>query len=361
MHGLVIADIHFGKKDDKRLYKELEEVFFKKIEKEGKSLDIIVIAGDLYDRSLKLIESIYPDNFIRKLIEYSIKYDFLIRIIKGTKTHDYDQLDVLDHYQDKYFPRFKLIKKVEEEALLNDIVVLYLPEEYISNPKEYYKDYFTNEDGKYDMIFAHGTFDFVSYVPNIESERVVQSAPTFKAKELSSYSYGPIISGHIHIRESWKNKIYYTGSFSRFCFGEEKTKGFIEFNYDPESLDSNIKYIINKKAPKYTTFYLEDLEGNSLEEKINILNELKDQYEHIRIKSKINNEKDAGLIKELLSTKDNQSNIKIEIQKEDKEEIDKKYMFILERKYDIPTTVQKYIELKNNKKIDINIIKDFLS
>ena len=95
LYGLVIADIHFCKKDDEGLYARLKKYFIAKIEEEKDDLDYIVIAGDLFDRILKWNEigSNIVLRFIEELIGLSIKYDFKIRILKGTKTHDFNQLN----------------------------------------------------------------------------------------------------------------------------------------------------------------------------------------------------------------------------------------------------------------------------
>ena len=54
---VVIADIHIGKKDARRLEKELEEYFFGKLKEMDDEINIVFIAGDMFDRILKLNES----------------------------------------------------------------------------------------------------------------------------------------------------------------------------------------------------------------------------------------------------------------------------------------------------------------
>ena len=47
----VISDIHFGIKDSSKLFNELNEIFIPKL---NETVDAVIIAGDLFDRILKL-------------------------------------------------------------------------------------------------------------------------------------------------------------------------------------------------------------------------------------------------------------------------------------------------------------------
>ena len=52
-----------------------------------------------------------------------------IRIIKGTRSHDFNQLDILKVFKEKAGSHFKIIEKNEVEVF-NGYRILYLPEEY---------------------------------------------------------------------------------------------------------------------------------------------------------------------------------------------------------------------------------------
>jgi len=315
----------------------------------------------LFDRILKLNEngSILAIKLVQVLLNQAIKYNFKIRILKGTKTHDFNQLDIFKELEKKYSPMFRIIETVEEEMLLDNFDVLYLPEEYVEDSDEYYSKYFDlPEDTKYDLILFHGTMSFVSYVPNIESERAVKNATTFNAKKIASLVYSKAIGGHIHTHETYKNKIEYTTSFDRFCFGEEKPKGFIEYFYNPETLDYHTNFIENEDAPKYVTIDLNDIAGETLEEKMKIINQLKKEYDNVRLIAKDIKQEDAIAIKSLINGDDD---VKLEVKCKDIEDkIDKDYMFIINREYDLPTTIQKYIELKSSKTIPLEKINRIL-
>jgi DNA repair exonuclease SbcCD nuclease subunit len=362
LYGIVGADFHFGKKDDFKLYEELKAHFIPKIETEGDDVDYVVLSGDLFDRVLKMNEigSNLCIKFILELVDLSIKYDFKIRILKGTKTHDFNQLNNFKSIEAKHYPRFKIIQTVEQEEIFPEVFFLYLPEEYVDDPKEYYKEFFEVEEGvKYDMIFFHGTFDYVGYIPNVESERHVKNAPIFNSEQIANLVYGKAIGGHIHTRTVYKNKIEYTSSFSRFCFGEDKPKGFVEAFYNLETLECKTNFIENTDAPKFITIDIDDLEGTSLEEKMSIVNDMKKEYENLRIIAKNVNDKDVSAMKSLVSEDDA---VKLDIKRSDIEDkVEEQYMFIINREYDTETTTQKYIKLEHDLDIPLDVIKKAIS
>lgn len=360
IYSLHISDIHFGKKDDLRLFRELGQ-FNKKIHKEGEDIDIVFLQGDLYDRILKFNEigGKLVLEFITELCELSDKYDFELRIIKGTKTHDFNQLDVFKKFEGKH-KNFRIITTVEVEEIFEDIYVLYLPEEYPENPEEYYAEYF-NIEGKYDYIIGHGMIDFVAHVPEKAEdtgERFVRNAVTLKAKQLADLCYGLISFGHIHDRCDWKKKIYYTGSYSAFAFGEKKSKGYLECYYDPEELTFRVKHLVNKEAPSYITVNIDEIHFESTEEKITFIKDLKDEYDFIKIKTN-NDAENVDILKQVVAA-DNDVKIDIKRNVVDEDKVDEKYLFIIRREYDLPTTLQKYMFLKYGKMIELDIINDVI-
>ena len=90
-----IGDIHFGAFDSERLYKELKYEFIKKIKRLPR-IDLLSINGDLFDRDLSMNtnHAYYLMRFLDDLYKLARKgFIDKIRIIKGTKSHDHDQLD----------------------------------------------------------------------------------------------------------------------------------------------------------------------------------------------------------------------------------------------------------------------------
>ena len=350
----VISDIHFGKKDDKRLYEELQSEFIPHI---NEKLDLLVIAGDLFDRVVKLNEmtSIYVFKFIDQLVKLSKIYDFKIRIVKGTKTHDFNQLQNFKGYEDDG-DRFGIAEEICEEEIFEGVNVLYVPEEYIENPEEYYKEYFNK---KYDLIFFHGTMDFAGFSSHIKEDKSLKQAPNFKSNEIVKLVRGVAIGGHIHIKQSYDNKIYYTGSFSRFNFGEPESKGFYYISFDPKSKNIKLEFIKNTKAPEYVTIKLKDLEG-TLEEKLKDIELLKEDYENIRIEvtedEKNSNETVVEAIKNLTDDK-----VKLKVDNSFKETYDTRYDFILKKEFSLEETIKKYVQMTKNKNLDVQTIKKLIT
>jgi len=365
MNSVHISDIHFGKKNDKRLSKELLEEFLlplNEMHKENK-IDIVFLQGDLFDRVIKMdeVSATYVFKFIEKLTEFCFNNKIQLRIIKGTKGHDFNQLSSLSHFEKIFSSTLKIIKTVTTESILTEyskelIDVLYLPEEYPVNPKEYYKPYF-EEENKYDIVIGHGMIDIVRFGSKDQENELLMYAPVFDSKELIKISKGGVFFGHIHDYQEYKEKIYYTGSFSRFSFENQKEKGFLYNEYDKSTSKFNVYIIENEQAPKYKIIDFADYDGLSIDEKIKILNEAKDENDFIKIRA-LKDDDNISVLKEVVSI---DSSIKMEIKNIVEEvKIDEKYRFILNRELPLDKTIQKFIKLKNNKLISLKDINNIL-
>jgi len=359
-----VADIHFGKKDDKRLNEEIMDFLntIKNIQKENEEkIDMICIEGDLYDRVIKMNEptSSYIINFVNELCEFTNKERIYFRIIKGTKTHDFNQLNVFKKLESTY-PLFKIIDMVEEEEIEKNHLIykfLYLPEEYPENVYEYYAPYFNNE---YDFILGHGMIDFVAFTGNEDesSERMVRNAPVFKANDLINITKGIIVFGHIHDFHSYKDKIYYVGSYSRFSFADKEDKGFLYSHYNKKTGETDIDFYENELAPTYFEIDLNKKKFNSVEDQVKYIKKIKEKYDYVKIKTNKETQ-NLDLIKSIVSE---DPSVKLEVKNLDFDEdkVDDKFLFILNREYDLPTTVKKFISITKEKNIPIEKIKEIL-
>lgn len=359
-YGLSISDIHFGRGDDERVFNELEECFFKKIDEEGENIDLVVMNGDLFHRILKTNENGTRKalSFTSILLDKSVKYNFYVVYLKGTKTHDFDQLEIFKIFEAKY-SNFTIIRTVES-FLIDDHKILFIPEEYVDNPNEYYKEFF---EDNYHMIFSHATFDFVDfskkiYDPENDVERMVKNAPIFDTKLFNEISM-VTISGHIHKRCSSGN-VYYVGSFTRYGYGEEEDKGFIEFTEEDGYFDIN--YIDNNNAPEFITINFNDIDPSlSLEEKMKYIEDMKKEFGNVRIKADDLKGEEVKIIKNLMNSKGSENQIKVEIKKDIKvKEVDEKYLFIVNKELDLKNTLKKYMEIRFNRSVPLNVIEDIL-
>jgi len=179
------------------------------------------------------------------------------------------------------------------------------------------------------------------------------------------------MGGHIHEKNFYKDKVYYSGSFSRWIFGEEKKKGFIRFSFDKNTKEYKVKFIENKLAPLYTTINIDDimLSDIDIEDKIKKINKIKKKYNHVRLqfnKTDIKSESDISLLKEyFLSNSDVKLKIEDVTKKIDKDdernkELEEKYSFIFNKEYELPKILKKYIKIKNGINISEDRIKEIL-
>lgn len=247
--GIVIADIHFGKPNTKILMDELKEIFISKI-MEYKKLDLIVIAGDLFDSKLYYNSEALNSavDFVEQLLFITKPLGTRIFIVEGTRSHDNLQPTILTNRIADI--RLKCFDTVSEYSMYKgEFNMLFLPEEYVVDQNEYYKDYF---DKSYDMIFGHGMVDKMWFSKTNKTELPeITQVPIFKVEDLARLGVKTYF-GHIHMPKNW-DTFSYVGSFTRWCQGEEEPKGFIKFSFNTESKVLEEEFIENYLAPIYIT------------------------------------------------------------------------------------------------------------
>lgn len=283
-----ISDIHFGAFDSEVLYNELKVVFINETLKKLPLLDVIFFQGDVFHYELSLNGKHAWSAFkffedVKKVIKKK-KLRTKIRIIKGTKSHDHDQLESLVYDSDI---DIKLINTVDVEYI-NGVKILYLPEEYIADPETYYKSYFNDT---YDYIVGHGMFDETAF-HNYNSEINMEAAPVYDSKLLSSIA-NFICFGHIHDAVTFKN-VYYTGSFSRWCQGEENPKGFIMSAYNKLTGQVAVMPIINHLARRFNTININKIiRDNDIDDIIRYVDKYYDKHDIYKLRLIINEQNDA--------------------------------------------------------------------
>lgn len=367
-NGVVINDIHFGIKDSKRVYDELQQ--FKDFLKQQKRIDLLVINGDYFDGKLSVGDpaSFYAVNFFAELVDIVKQHDeCFFRVIQGTRSHDLNQLQIFKHYEADPALNFRIIESVCEENILGRNF-LYIPEEYPEDINEFYKE-FKAEEKLYDVIFSHTTWDFVAMPGQIENAmKNTHSSPVLFWKEWKhTIPNGFISSGHIHGRNVYSNKIYYSGSFSRWNFGERSAKGFTHFEFDDEN-NYSVKFIDNELAPKFEVFSVRELEIDLETTEIAVIKEMLDtqigdsETDHLRIDLNGLSKERIEILKEYYAPR---TNVKIEVREDkktflkesktaQKEEFEK-YKYITKRQLPLNEMIKKYC--KEDLKTDISLEK----
>ena len=282
---LVIGDIHFGYYPAELLYKEFKLV----INNITKDIDVVFIAGDYFDTKLSLSSkhSIYAIKTFCDILDKCEQTNTKLRMIRGTASHDPEnQLVNLSSIAKSSKVDFKLYLTVGEEELFPDFNVLYVPEEYMENKDEYYKEFFNK---KYQCIIGHGMFEETNYVTNKTLN--MKKYPVFNSAFIEKICDGPIIFGHIHKSQKIRNRIMYTGSFTRSRYGEEEDKGFIISTYETENNSTDFKFIVNDKATKFDTVSILDTSeifSLLLNEQIQFIKEMISTYKKDKLRIKIN-------------------------------------------------------------------------
>lgn len=374
--GAVIADLHFGAMPAKSLYNELDKGLLKYL-KSLKILNFLVFAGDLLDSRLNLNSdhTKYLFIFLKKLMEICAEKNCKLRILKGTMSHDNNQLDIL-----KYFANlnvdFKVIETVTEEELFPDMKVLYIPEEYVDDP-DYYTEYFNKE---YDMVFGHGMLAEVAFVGKAQSSEVtMKKAPVFKSDDILKITKSVAFFGHIHKSQCIKGRIYYTGSYSRWVYGEEEPKGFMMCVYTPDTGNYEVEFIENKNAPLYnsmiidygSSFYKDDhtqqmdyivrMVNNLHVERLRIIFNIPETYENPILLTNLINDVFSKYrhIKVVINNNSKDSKRKREMEERVKTLLTK-YDFIFDKSIPPEEKLSRFIKIKYNKNISIDDMVNYL-
>lgn len=370
---LVIGDIHFGYYPAELLYKEFELV----INNITKDIDAVFIAGDYFDTKLSLSSkhSLYAIKTFCDILDKCEQTNTKLRMIRGTASHDPEnQLINLSSIAKSSKVDFKLYLTVGEEELFPDFNVLYVPEEYMENKDEYYKEFFNK---KYQCIIGHGMFEETNFVTNKTLN--MKKYPVFNSTFIEKICDGPIIFGHIHKSQKIRNRIMYTGSFTRSRYGEEEDKGFIIATYETENNSTDFKFIINDKATKFDTVSILDTSeifSLLLNEQIQFIKEMISTYKKDKLRIKINIPKNYDNIKVFIDSVTtvfgNMENVDIVIMDNTKEEtkqktkeiVDKlmlKYNFIFDKSISYEEKIQQFIYNKKGEKIDLENIRKIIN
>ena len=264
LNYLVIGDIHLGHMNNPTsgIVHSLD-MFFDcyKPESMFTDLDIIFIAGDLFDRLLdygsKEIDII--NGWFRRLLGFCHRNQIKLRILEGTPSHDWKQTARLQHtweqeYKDKvdfaYYDTLA-IEYIEK----HDVHVLYVPDEWSSSADNTYKQVqellASNGLDQVDIAVMHGAFNYQlrhTQSPNHHDE----------SNYLDIVKY--VISiGHVH-SFSINSRIIPQGSFDRVRHGEEEPKGGVRVWI--EGNDYRYQFIENRLAHPFITI---KIKGTQLE------------------------------------------------------------------------------------------------
>lgn len=280
-----ISDIHLGnpRNDASFIINNLYKAFPRNAK--TASLDVLVIAGDVYDRLLTLPQE--ETHEIDKWIIYTLKlakdYDIDIWLVRGTNSHDRDQSkrfvllnDSLNiganlYYRDVldivWMPKF-------------GINVLFVPDEWLGNDpdktlEQVYAEMADRGISKVDFAVMHGQFEY-------------QLPAVVKAPKHSSQAYLAIVKylifiGHVHIFTQ-NDRIIAQGSFDRISHGEEGPKGHVVATVRSED-DFEIEFVENEGARTFKSIDCQDLDLAQCDELITEVVKNVEAFSFIRVRA----------------------------------------------------------------------------
>jgi hypothetical protein len=192
------------------------------------------------------------NSIIFELKEMAIAFNFKIRVIRGTFTHD--------RYQNRLFLRHgessgvvKVFQKPDIEYIKDlGVWIMYKPDDL---PQEDVQDVLndmlkTQHINSVDILINHGYFDYM-----VPMNMHIKPHGVLLQEKVESIVSGFILNGHVHT-PSINGKIISGGSFERFKFGEEESKGFFIIDYDIENKTMKYEFIENHLTPIYKTIDL---------------------------------------------------------------------------------------------------------
>jgi hypothetical protein len=287
---ITLSDVHIGYQPIEQITKEFfdeEKGFFTKAQElieahvaEGIKFGGFAITGDYFDHQLSLnsAHAKFAMDLMHAFIHIAVHYDGTVSLIQGTKSHDLAQINIFEPFTYEYENKFFIVNTVTEMQIAG-FDILCIPEEYMVNPTEYYADYF---EKKYDMIWGHGFFKFNCFNKN-EVERPMPDMPIFDQEEIVDIARLTIF-GHDHRYQTYRDMIYYNGSYSRLCHGEEYIKGALLVYIDADTHE--VQQLENELAPSFMSVQLDKIVKGELnyETAVKAIKKFKTKTDFLKVK-----------------------------------------------------------------------------
>lgn len=227
-------------------------------------IDILVFTGDIFHRLMNLNNEHIPEikMWMAHICALAKKYNFLVRVLRGTPSHDWQQPRLFESVNavtgigaDLKYVNTVSIEYIERYG----ISVLYVPDEANTTTEKTLSQVheLMRAKGldKVDFAFMHGQFDY-QLPPHVEAQKHSSQAYLAIVREL-------IFIGHVHIHSRY-DRILAPGSTDRLSHGEEGTKGHLRVLCKRNG-EYDIRFIENRHAKMFVTVACQ---GLSLEESL---------------------------------------------------------------------------------------------
>lgn len=248
---VALADLHIGVRHvtAASLKDQLKKHFFKPLE-DMTYLDGIFILGDILHTIVSL-NSEYSELFywfVNKIYKIARKRHATVIIIRGTLSHDNDQLKNLKGYvKNDDGVDFRIFETVEETEIWDDYKLLILPDVKIKQLKDIDDKL---EPQKYDMILGHGMISAMQYATQ-ESENMPTKTYVYDVDKLQAASKGPVLFGHIHQYQRFGKRFCYVGPFTMLERGNEDAGFVIGAIYSKDRTKFKFEHYLNPDSAAY--------------------------------------------------------------------------------------------------------------
>lgn len=265
---LTLSDIHLGHPRNKThdIIRALD-LFF-----DGYSsrtdLDIIFLAGDVFDRLLDFSMIDIPEItfWVNRLVDYCARNKIKLRVLEGTPSHDWGQSEIFNTMEKVLTNQvdMKYVKTLSIELIKDlGLSVLYVPDEWNASTDKTLEEVkaLLNENHlpQVDIAVMHGNFAYQLPIQAVK-------APRHNETEYLSLVKYFITIGHIHTHSVYE-RILAQGSFDRLAHGEEEPKGGIECVIHPDGR-GEFFFIENKEAKIFKTITLKSKDVDASIEQI---------------------------------------------------------------------------------------------
>lgn len=365
----VLADLHIGNKrcSAETMKTQLKKYYFKQME-QIPQLDAIFVLGDIMHTIVSL-NSDYSELFhwfISKIYKLAKKKDATVIILRGTPSHDNEQLNTIKHYQNNEDGvDFRVFDQISEtEIFHNKFKLLIFPDVRVKKSADIEKYL----DKKYDMILGHGTIDKMQFFQQ-ESENMPMKSYVYKCKDLCHASRGPVFFGHIHEYHEYYDQFYYCGPFTTLERGTTQAGYLLCAISSDDPSQYYVEHEQNPDAARYYEIVLDtnDILENDADTIIQAIDEyLKDSQPHDLITLRIsrdneNTSADKVLLIESKYRLDKRFSIIKKIVSDDEEEKEKKYQerkskysYILDPTMKVPAIMYRYYDEDMRPKLNPN-------
>lgn len=262
---LVLSDIHLGHNTNKtKNISNNLKTFLSTYEEELRGLEVLFIAGDTFDCCLSTYQSDFIDSIeaLTYILNWCNNNNCKLRILEGTPSHDWKQVNVVYEILDKINLKDKVdFKYIDTLAIenLNGKNVLYIPDEYRETAEETYKEIekllISKKLSEVDIVIMHGQFHYqipLGLKTSHDEEKFLKLCKEF------------IHIGHIHTHSHYE-RIVAQGSFDRLAHNEEEEKGGVLVE------NGHWKFLVNNEAMLFLTYDFREKNDTEIMQELNLI------------------------------------------------------------------------------------------